>query len=432
MDFISFAGKNILGMEQYDVVVIGAGASGLIAAWQASRRGCRVLIVERNRKAGVKLSITGKGRCNLTNTASSNDYYKKIYPKGRFLKHAFSQFFSADMMSLLKQAGVNTIEERGGRVFPASGKAADVVQALVDINTQQQVEFLYGCRVKDIRRTGSGPYNIAAEKAGKEKSLEAHRIILCTGGKSYPATGSTGDGYELARSLGHTINPLQPALVPVETKEDIPERLVDLTLKNVAAVLWLEGKKHEENFGEMFFTRHGLSGPIILPQSRLIVEALSQGKEVKVTLDLKPALDEKKLDNRLLRDLDRDSKKQMANLFRQWLPSALIPWFMEQAGIEPAKQAHQLSAKERRRIKVLMKALPFHIKTHRPFTEAIITAGGVSTLEVDSRSMESKLVPNLYFAGEILDLHGDTGGYNLQIAWSTGWLAGERAASTGK
>ena len=411
------------------MVVIGAGAAGLIAGWQASRQGARVLIVERNRKAGVKLSITGKGRCNITNTAPPSEFYKKIYPRGRFLKHAFSQFFSGDVMDLLSQAGVETTEERGGRVFPASGKAADVVQALVHINATQKVDFLYGCRVKEISRSGSGRYHITADKAGKEKKLESRTIILCTGGKSYPATGSTGDGYSLAGSLGHTIIPLQPALVPVETKEDIPERLVDLTLKNVSAVLWIDGKKQEENFGEMFFTRHGLSGPIILTLSRLMVDALSRGQEVQVSLDLKPALDEKKLDNRLLRDLDRDSKKQMANLFRQWLPSALIPWFMEQAGIEPAKEAHQLSAKERRRIKVLMKALPFHITAHRPFTEAIITAGGVSTLEVNSRTMESKQVANLFFAGEILDLHGDTGGYNLQIAWSTGWLAGQSAAT---
>ena len=414
-------------MEQYDVVVIGAGASGLIAAWQASLGGARVAVLERNRKAGVKLSITGKGRCNITNTAEANDYYKKIYPRGRFLKHAFSQFFTTDMINLLEQAGVDTKEERGGRVFPASGKAADVVQALVNMNTSHQVNFLHECRVKEIARTDRGTYTIAAETSGKEKPLETRSVILCTGGKSYPATGSTGDGYALARSFGHTVTPLQPALVPVETQEDIPARMVDLTLKNVSAVLWLDGKKHQENFGEMFFTRHGLSGPIILTLSQFIVEALHKGRQVKVTLDLKPALDEKKLDNRLLRDLDRDSKKQMANLFRQWLPSALIPWFMEQAGIEPTREAHQLSAKERRRIKVMMKTLPFHIKAPRPFTEAIITAGGVSTLEINSKTMESKLLPNLFFAGEILDLHGDTGGYNLQIAWSTGLLAGKNA-----
>jgi predicted Rossmann fold flavoprotein len=414
-------------MEHYDVAVIGAGASGLVAAWQASRGGARVVILEKNRKAGVKLSITGKGRCNITNTAGANDYYKKIYPRGRFLKHAFSQFFTGDIINLLEQAGVDTTEERGGRVFPSSGKAADVTQALIEINTRQQVDFLYESRVKELVLTDGGRYRIDVERSGKVKPLETQTVIVCTGGKSYPATGSTGDGYELVRSLGHTVTPLQPALVPVETQEIIPARLVDLTLKNVSAVLWLDGKKQQENFGEMFFTRHGLSGPIILTLSQFIVEALHQGREVKVTLDLKPALDEKKLDNRLLRDLDRDSKKQMANLFRQWLPSALIPWFMDQTGIDPSKEAHQLSAKERKRIKVMMKALPFHIKAPRPFTEAIITAGGVSTLEVDSKTMESKLHPNLYFAGEILDLHGDTGGYNLQIAWSTGWLAGKSA-----
>ena len=412
-------------MEQYDIIVIGAGASGLIAAWQASLPGYRVLLVEKNRKAGVKLSITGKGRCNITNTATQAEFYKQIHPRPRFLKHAFSQFFSHDIIRLLNESGVETVEERGGRVFPASGKASDVVRALITRLKQQNVDIIYEAEVSRLLSEGNRATGIVLHQHGQSKQIQARGIILCTGGKSYAATGSDGSGSTLTRSLGHTITPLRPALVPLETQEHIPSRIVDLTLKNVQAVVWIDGKKMHEAFGEMFFIPQGLSGPIILTLSRFIVDALDNGQEVKVTIDLKPALDEKKLDNRLLRDIDHDSRKRMGNLFRKWLPAAFIPFFMDKAEIDPHKEAHQLEAKERKKIKMLLKAFPFNITQSRPFKEAIITAGGVSTHEVDSKTLESKVISNLYFAGEIMDLDGNTGGYNLQIAWSTGWLAGK-------
>jgi predicted Rossmann fold flavoprotein len=415
-------------MKQYDVVVVGGGAAGMISALRAAEFGCRVLLVEKNTRPGVKLSITGKGRCNITNTASESAYYKHIHPKGRFLKHAFSRFFSADIIRLLEQLGVETKEERGGRVFPESNQAVQVVKALLAGLKQQKVEILYRTRVTKVLTGENGIRGIQVEQEGKHKEIPAQRVIICTGGKSYPSTGSNGEGFELARDLGHTVNSPKPALVPVETEETIPEMLVDLILKNVTARVWSDDKKIQEAFGEMFFTPYGLSGPIILTLSRFIAEALNSNKQVYVHIDLKPALDDKKLDNRLLRDINRESKKQMVNLFRQWLPSQLIPYFMEKAEIDPKKEANQLDARERKRIRVLMKNLFFTVKRLRPFREAIITAGGVSTLEINSRTLESKLIPNLYFAGEVIELYGDTGGYNLQIAWSTGWLAGESCA----
>jgi hypothetical protein len=250
------------------------------------------------------------------------------------------------------------------------------------------------------------------------------KLILATGGKSYPATGSNGEGYELARSAGHTITNVRPALVPLETGGNMAQQLQGLTLKNVRATVWVNDKKRGEDFGEMIFTHFGLSGPIILTLSRIIVDELHQKNKVEVSIDLKPALDEQKLDTRLLRDLDEAGKKNISNLFKNWLPASMIPVFMNTLGIDPGKEGHQVSSKERKRIRNLMKNFRFDIKGHRSFKEAIITAGGIPTSEISSKTMESKLVSGLYFAGEMIDLDAETGGYNLQIAYSTGWLAG--------
>ena len=256
------------------------------------------------------------------------------------------------------------------------------------------------------------------------QEFRAPKLILATGGKSYPATGSNGAGYELARVVGHTITNVRPALVPLETGGDVAQQLQGLTLKNVRATVWVNDKKRGEDFGEMIFTHFGLSGPIILTLSRIIVDELHQKNKVEVSIDLKPALDEQKLDARLLRDLDEAGKKNISNLFKNWLPASMIPVFMNTLGIDPGKEGHQVSSKERKRIRNLMKDFRFDIKGHRSFKEAIITAGGIPTSEISSKSMESKLVSGLYFAGEMIDLDAETGGYNLQIAYSTGWLAG--------
>jgi hypothetical protein len=415
-------------VQYYDVVVAGAGASGLMAALRASERGCRVLLVEKKQKAGTKLAITGKGRCNITNTATPAVYYQHIYPKGRFLKNAFSRFFSNDMIHLLSNLGVETTVERGGRVFTTSGRAADITEALVKKLRELDVAFLYGTRVEKIITREGRVDKVVLRKGEQQEQVETRSFILCTGGKSYPATGSEGEGYELAASLGHSVTEPRPALVPLETREDIPEPLTRLVLKNVQASLWSDGNKKTDAFGEMFFTHYGLSGPIILSLSRQVVDEIRKNRPVAISIDLKPALDEKKLDNRLLRDIERESKKQMVNLFRNWLPSDLIPLFLERTGINPKKQGHQITSQERRKTRMLMKDMTFHIKGPRSFKEAIITAGGISTAGIHSRSMASKLIPNLFFAGEVIDLDADTGGYNLQIAYSTGWLAGDSAA----
>lgn len=377
------------------------------------------------KQEGRKLLITGKGRCNITNHSPIADFIKHVHPNGRFLKHAFSQFFANDIVQLLTQQGVETFVERGNRVFPVSDKAADVLQALLRWNRKNGVDILRKCNVQRLLVSDGKITGIEAVVDDKKKQFHAQNIILCTGGSSYPATGSTGDGYKLAKAVGHNIEPVRPALVPLETSGDIAQRLMGLSLKNAKAIVWSNGKKLKEDFGELLFTHWGLSGPIILTISRLVVDELHKKNNVEISIDLKPALDEQKLDNRLLRDLDDNGKKRVENIFKLWLPSTLIPVFMELTGIDQSKEGHQLTGKERRKIRLLMKDFRFTITGHRPFEEAIITAGGISTKEINSKTMESKLVENLYFAGEVIDLDADTGGYNLQIAYSTGWLAAQ-------
>lgn len=407
-------------MEIFDVIVVGAGPAGLLAAGSASEEGGRVLILEKMRQEGRKLLITGKGRCNITNDANVGEFIKHVYPNGRFLRNAFGHFFSKEILELLHRYGVETTCERGGRYFPSSNRSADVLSALLKWVEELNVEIRCGHRVEKLMVKDQVIQGVQAN--GQE--FRASKLILATGGKSYPATGSNGEGYELARLVGHTITNVRPALVPLETGGNVAQQLQGLTLKNVRATVWVNDKKRGEDFGEMIFTHFGLSGPIILTLSRIIVDELHQKNKVEVSIDLKPALDEQKLDARLLRDLDEAGKKNISNLFKNWLPASMIPVFMNTLGIDPGKEGHQVSSKERKRIRNLMKDFRFDIKGHRSFKEAIITAGGIPTSEISSKTMESKLVSGLYFAGEMIDLDAETGGYNLQIAYSTGWLAG--------
>lgn len=407
-------------MINFDVIVAGAGAAGLLAAGRAAELGAKVLVLEKMRSEGRKLLITGKGRCNITNNAEISEFVKHVFPDGRFLRSAFSNYFSGDIIALLQKYGVESTLERGGRYFPESNKSMDVLQALlkwvkelgVEISCNQRVEKLV---VENGQITGVRANGIF---------YAAQKVILATGGKSYPATGSTGDGYELARQVGHTIEKPIPALVPLETKGGVAQKLQGLNLKNVKAVIWVNGKKAGEDFGEMIFTHFGLSGPIILTLSRIAVTGLQNNQKVEITIDLKPALDEQKLDNRLIRDLNEHGKKQFENIFRNWLPASMIPVFIELLELNPEKECHQVTGTERKKIRNLMKNLRFEVSHNRSFKEAIITAGGVVTSQLNPKTMESKMVSGLYFAGEIIDLDAETGGYNLQIAWSTGWLAG--------
>jgi len=407
-------------MSNFDVIVVGAGPGGLLAAGRAAELGGKVLVLEKMRQEGRKLLITGKGRCNITNNSAIDDFITHINPNGRFLRNVFSQFFSTDIIDLLHKQGLETTLERGGRYFPASNKSADVLQALLKWVNKLNVEIRCGHRVEKLIVEND---TIQGIQANGQKFIARH-VILATGGNSYPATGSNGEGYELARRVGHSIIKVRPALVPLETEGNVAQKLQGLTLKNIKTSVWVENKKTDEAFGEMIFTHFGLSGPIILTLSRTIVDELDKNNKVEITIDLKPALDEQKLDRRLLRDLNEHGKKKISNVFRYLLPKTMIPVFFDLLGLDPEKECHQISSKERKQIRYLLKNLRFRITNHRPFKEAIITAGGISTIEISSKTMESKLVKGLYFAGEIINLDAETGGYNLQIAYSTGWLAG--------
>jgi predicted Rossmann fold flavoprotein len=410
--------------KNHDIIVIGAGAAGLLAAGRAAALGAKVLLLERMKQPGRKLLITGKGRCNISNQNGLSEFLNHIYPNNRFLRPAFSQFFNSDMINLLNTLGVETVIERGERIFPKSNKASDVVDALVKWNQKNKVEISTGARVMELLVKDNQLNGVKAEINGLVQDIHAPNVIICTGGKSYPATGSSGDGYKLAESVGHSITPLRPSLVPLETEGPYASALQGLALKNVSAVVWINGKKAAEDFGEMLFTHFGLSGPIILTLSRIVSASLSSGNKIEISIDLKPALDEEKLDKRIIRDLNENGKRQLSNLFRLWLPMSLIPVFTDILGIDPTLEAHQLKAPERKKIIRLMKDFRFKVSGVRSFKEAIVTAGGIPTDEINPKTMESKKMKNLYFAGELIDLDADTGGYNLQIAWSTGWLAG--------
>ncbi len=410
-------------MKNFDVIVVGAGPAGLLAAGRAAELGAKVLILEKMRQEGRKLLITGKGRCNITNDAVIREFISHVYPNGRFLQNAFSQYYSNDIIDLLKKYGVESTLERGGRYFPASNKSSDVLKALLQWVSEMKVEIRCGHKVEKLIVEN----NIITGLQANGQKFVSKNVILATGGKSYPATGSNGEGYELARRVGHNIQKARPALVPLITGGGVAQKLQGLNLKNVRAVVWVNDKKAGEDFGEMIFTHFGLSGPIILTLSRIVVDELHKKSKVEITIDLKPALDEQKLDKRLLRDLNEHGKKRIGNIFRQWLPASMGPVFLELLKIDPDKECHQVSSKERKQIRHLLKNFRFKIADHGSFKEAIITAGGVSTKEISPKTMESKLVAGLFFAGEMIDLDAETGGYNLQIAYSTGWVAGNSA-----
>ena len=407
-------------MNNFDLIVIGAGPAGLLAAGRAAELGGKVLVLEKMKREGRKLLITGKGRCNITNDAPISEFIKHIYPNGRFLRSAFSSFFSKDIIELLKEHGVESTLERGGRYFPASNRSRDVLNALLQWVKGFKVDIRCGHRVDELIVEAN---TIKGVKANGQKFL-SNNVIIATGGKSYPATGSNGEGYELARNVGHSVVKARPALVPLETEGDLAQKLQGLNLKNVKATVWVNGKKKADDFGEMIFTHFGLSGPIILTLSREVVRELQDKNRVEVSIDLKPALDEQKLDARLIRDLNEHGNKKLLNIFKLWLPSSMIPVFVDLLNINTEKECNQVSSKERKQILHLLKNLVFKISSYRSFKEAIITSGGINTKEISQKTMESKIVKGLYFAGEMIDLDAETGGYNLQIAYSTGWLAG--------
>ncbi|HEU19832.1 MAG TPA: NAD(P)/FAD-dependent oxidoreductase [Deltaproteobacteria bacterium] len=422
-------------METYDVTVVGGGAAGLIAAAQSAEMGAKTLLLEKMDRPGRKLRITGKGRCNLTNIVSLPEFIDHFGRNGRFLHQAFSRFFSEDLIDFFEKIGVRTVVERGGRVFPASEKAQDVVDALaslvkrrgVAVVTESPVQRLIiengiirGVSVSSVHTRESNPPSSQVAT----QIYRSDHVIIATGGASYPATGSSGDGYRLAESAGHTVIPIRPALIPLETAGTCSSKLQGLSLRNVTAAVMVNGKKKSTAMGEMIFTHFGVSGPIILSLSGNAVDALRSNQSVAVSIDLKPALDEAKLEDRLLRDFAQQGKKYFKTYLKELLPRKLIPVCIELTGINGDKLCHQITATERRMLLMWLKDFCLPVTGHQPLAEAIITAGGVDTREINPRTMESKLVHGLYFSGEVLDIAADTGGFNLQAAFSTGWLAG--------
>lgn len=408
------------------IIVIGGGAAGMMAALYAARNGAAITLYERNEKLGKKVYITGKGRCNLTNAADMEAVMRSVFRNPRFLYAAFAALDNRGVMALMEGLGVPLKVERGDRVFPASDKASDIIFALQRELQRLGVDIRLNCGVKALD-IGDGSCGGVLLDDGRR--IPADAVIVCTGGVSYPSTGSTGDGYRFAEAAGHGVKPALPALVPIETVESWPANLMGLSLKNVALSAWVKGPKKEKKLydeqGEMLFTHFGISGPLVLTLSSLLPESL---EGVRLSIDLKPALDEQTLEARLLRDFKAMSRKQLITVMDGLEPHSLAEQLLKLAGLSPALPVHSVTAEQRRTLLRLIKNVPLTPKGLRGFNEAIITRGGVETKAVNPSTMESKLTPNLYFAGEVLDVDAQTGGFNLQIAWSTGALAGLSAA----
>lgn len=409
------------------IIIVGGGAAGLLAAYAAASYGAEVLLLEKMNGVGKKIRITGKGRCNITNNADIKGCIANIPGNGSFLYSAFYQFFNEDIVRLLNEYGVETKVERGGRIFPVSDQALDVVNALHRMVIAAGGRIQTDTKVRSLVVTDG---TVTGVRLDSGEILEADAVIVTTGGASYPGTGSSGDGYRMAKDAGHTIIPLTPALVPLETEEYWVEDLQGLSLRNVSVTAYADDKKIDSVFGEMLFTHFGVSGPIILSMSRKIALCLEDKQDVMLTLDLKPALSEEQLDRRIQRDFEKYLRKQMKNALNDLLPQKLIPVVIDLAYLDEEKPIHQVTKEERQRLVHTIKHMEMTVSKTRPMAEAIVTAGGVSTKEVNPKTMESRIVNGLYFAGEVLDIDGYTGGFNLQAAFSTGYSAGKSAAES--
>lgn len=416
-------------MPDPDVLVVGGGPAGLMAAGQAAEQGAGVMLLEKMESPGRKLLLTGKNRCNLTNTDRVQEFLDHFNRSGKFLTQLFYRYFNHDLREFFHQRGVPTVVQRGGRVFPASEKARDVLEALLNWLHSQHVEIRTGAPVQELVISGGRVTGVRTDQG----ILKADTVILAVGGKAYPGTGSTGDGYAIARQAGHQIIPVRPALVPLVTRGSTAQELQGLSLEHILVSLWVDGSKESDLFGEMLFTHFGVSGPVILTLSRTVVDHLRENRRVELAVDLKPALDHPSLDRRLLRDIQAMGRKQYSTLLEGLLPKSLIPVCVEETGIPWDKTCSQITAEERKRLRMWLKEdFRLEVIDHRGFEQAIITAGGVDVSEADPHTMGSRLVEGLYFAGEILDVDGDTGGYNLQAAFSTGWAAGRAAAEAAR
>ena len=415
-----------------NVVVIGGGPAGMMAAITASQNGNKVILIEKMKSLGRKLLITGKGRCNITSSLPIEEFIKNTPGNGKFLYSSYQNFTNEDIIKFLKEEGLDVKEERGNRIFPITDHSQDVLNCFIKALKKNNVQIHYDEKVEEIlyKEVGEERFVIGV-KSDKEKIL-ADKVILATGGKSYPLTGSTGDGYSLAKRLGHTIKDVKPSLVPLEIYEkEICKELQGLSLRNVSIKI-IDTEKNKtifEEFGEMLFTHFGVSGPIILTASAHLVRYKNidekyRNKTIKLEIDFKPALSEQKLEARILRDFEELKNKQYKNSLDKLLPQKLIPIIIDESKIEPTKKVNEITKEERRELVHLLKNFTLEIKSFRPIDEAIVTSGGINIKEINPKTMESKLVKNLYFAGEIIDVDSYTGGFNLQIAYSTGYVAG--------
>ncbi len=410
-------------MHDNSVIIIGAGASGMMAAITAAARGLQVTLLEKMKQPGLKLRITGKGRCNLTNTASLKETLPHIGSDSRFLRNAYSTFFNTDLTAFFEQRGVPLVEERGGRIFPKSGKAIDIFLALIEeLERNPLVTIRKESPVSKILTNDSGASGVELLDGTR---LHSGAVILATGGMSYPLTGSTGDGYRMAEAVGHTVTACVPALVPLTVELEIPKDLIGFTVKNVRlSVTHPDGKKVSDHFGDLTFTSRGLEGPIAISASRYCSRLLHEGTPLLGHIDFKPAVERAAFDKRLINDLNQNGNRLFHDALRLWLPAELVPLALKQLHIEYYKRLNQINGAERARLLAFLKDFTFPINGTGSFEEAIVTQGGVNLKEVNPKTMESKLVPHLYLVGEVLDLDADTGGYNLQIAFTTGHAAG--------
>ena len=402
------------------IIVVGGGAAGIMAAIKAAENGASVTLLEKMLQIGRKLRITGKGRCNLTNAADISEVVKNIPGNGKFLYSALKNFSPIDTVNFFESLGVKTKVERGGRIFPASDDANEVIDALIKKLAILGVEVKTNSPVKEIIAENK---KIVGVNVG-DKIFKADNYILATGGASYPATGSSGDGFKFARRLGHTVTEILPALVPLEVEEDFVRELQGLSLKNVRVKLLADSKKISEQFGEMLFTHFGVSGPIILTLSGQAAKLLAAKKFVELEINLKPALTPEQLDARILRDFDKFRGKIVKNALIDLLPAKLIPIVLDLSYLPEEKRVDEITLAERRRLIEILRCLPLTITKTRPIAEAIVTSGGISIKEIEPRTMRSKVVENLYIVGEVADIDGFTGGFNLQAAWSMGNAAG--------
>jgi predicted Rossmann fold flavoprotein len=412
--------------NQYDIAVIGGGPAGMMAAGAAAENGSKVILIEKNDKPGRKLLLTGKGRCNITCDEKDRTFFIEAFgKKGEFLYPALHAFGIEDTIRFFNKRGLQTKVERGRRVFPSSNRASDVLRVLLDFLKENKVKVLSNCMVKKMVKKGTSIEKIMTSKG----EISVKKYILCAGGLAYPSTGSSGEGLKWAKEVGHNIIAPSPALTPVKVKEPWIKELQGLNLKNVRLTVYQkrtsgQNKKQDERFGEALFTHEGLSGPIVLDMSKKIGELLKSGP-IELKIDFKPALEYPKLDARLQRDFKEKINKMFKNSLEDLLPKKLIPVIVRLSKIDPAKKVNNITREERNNLLHLLKELKVTAASLAGFEKAVATAGGIDLKEIDSRTMKSRLIDNLYFAGEIIDLDGPTGGYNLQMCWSTGFLAGK-------